>query len=90
MSTEIEKTPLDKDWKYYTGLGLFVFSWIPWGMAPFVFLLDLPTAKAVSLSASLFLLGEVTFLLCIPLLGRPLIRKVKDWVMELLKRAVRD
>ncbi len=76
--------------KYYAGLGLFIFSWIPWSLAPLVFFLDLPTAQAASISAGLVILGEVTFLASIPLLGRPFIKQLKDKLIGLLKRAWED
>ncbi len=76
-----------KDWKYYTGMALFLFSWVPWSLAPVVFFIGLPTSTAAGISAFLVILGEVTFLVSIPLLGRPFIKQVKDKVMALLKRA---
>jgi hypothetical protein len=76
-----------KDWRYYTGMALFLFSWVPWSLAPVVFFVGLPASKAAGISAFLVILGEVTFLLSIPLLGRPFIKRIKEKVIALLKRA---
>ena len=76
-----------KDWKYNTGMALFIFSWVPWSLAPVVFFIGLPAAKAAAISAFLVILGEVTFIASIPLLGRPFFKQVKDKVAALLKRA---
>lgn len=90
MSPEAEVTETLKDWKYYTGFGLFVFSWIPWSLAFVVPFLGFSAGKSAGIIAVLVGLGEVTFLASIPFLGRPFLKQLKAKLMQVVKRAWQD
>ena len=62
---------MKKDKKYYLGIALFVYCFIPY-VFTFLVLPFLPVSKvtAVSLATGLLISSEVSFLLCVALLGK--------------------
>ena len=70
---------MKKDKKYYLGLAFFVYSFIPY-VFTFLVLPFLPVSKvtAVSLATGLLISSEISFLLCVALLGKPFIQLLKS------------
>jgi hypothetical protein len=68
---------IEKNWKYYLGISLFVYSFIPICTAELVFFL--PLSKTVAASVVMVYLGsgELSFLGAIALLGKPFIEAIK-------------
>ena len=69
---------MKKDKKYYLGIALFVYCFIPY-IITFMVLPFLPVskAKAVSIATGLLISSEISFLLCVALLGKPFIQVIK-------------
>ncbi len=69
---------MKKDKKYYLGIALFVYSFLPY-VFTFLVLPFLPISKvkAVSLATGLLISSEVAFLLSVALLGKPFVQLIK-------------
>ena len=70
---------MKKDKKYYLGIALFVYCFIPY-VFTFLVLPFLPVSKvkAVSIATGLLISSEISFLLCVALLGKPFIQLLKS------------
>lgn len=70
---------MKKDWKYYLGMCLFVYCFIPY-IITFLVLPFLPISgvDAVSLATMLLISSEISFVLSVALLGKPLIHLLKS------------
>ena len=70
---------MKKDKKYYLGVFLFIYSFIPY-VFTFLVLPFLPVSKvtAVSLATGLLVSSEISFLLSVALLGKPFIQLLKS------------
>ena len=70
---------MKKDKKYYLGIILFGYSFIPY-IFTFLVLPFLPISnvKAVSIATGLLISSEISFLLCVALLGKPFIQLLKS------------
>jgi len=77
---------IKKDWKYYLGLALFVYCFLPLLTVEFVALLPLSTEQAVVFGAIYVGSGEVAFLLSLALLGKPFVNALKERVFGFFRR----
>jgi hypothetical protein len=70
---------MKKDKKYYLGIALFGYSFIPY-IFTFLVLPFLPISnvKAVSIATGLLVSSEVSFFLSVALLGKPFIQLIKS------------
>ena len=75
-----------KDWKYYLGLALFVYSCFPYLVAMVIPFLGLSAAWATSIAAGVIISGEIAFLGSVALLGKPFIEAIKAGVRRWLNR----
>lgn len=70
---------ITKDWKFYLGIALFSFSWLPY---IFVFLvlpfLKLHSGRIITLAAVNLFLSYTTFLLALFFLGKPFLNFIKQ------------
>ena len=67
----------EKSWKYYLGLSLFVYSFIPICTAELLFLLPLSHSEAATIALIYIGSGEITFLCAVALLGKPFVEMLK-------------
>jgi len=67
----------EKDWKYYLGLALLVYSFIPIFTVELLLLLPLSTAEKASLALIYVGSGEVAFISAVALLGKPFVEALK-------------
>ena len=67
----------EKDWKYYLGLSLFIYSFVPICTVEMVFLLPLTHAEAASIAVIYVASGEISFLSAVALLGKPFVESLK-------------
>jgi len=79
---------MKKTWKFYLGIALFTYSWIPY---IFVFLimpfLSFTTTEALSISSVILVTAEVAFAISIALLGKDFINMLKaKFKSKFLKR----
>ncbi len=82
--------PKKKDWKFYLGIGLFVWAWA--GMIPMVgvTLLHIDPLVSLSLAAGIWVTTEIALFASIALLGKPFIQymkeKFKSWFKKKKKK----
>jgi hypothetical protein len=76
--------PLEKDWKYYLGLGLFIFSWLTFAVALLAPFMPVSKATAVALATAFIITGEVTFWASVVLLGKPFMQLLKTKLIAFL------
>ncbi len=75
---------LEKDWKYYLGITLFIFSWLTFGFAFVAPFLPVSAAIAAVIAAAFIIAGEVTFWASVALLGKPFMQFLKTKLLEFL------
>ena len=75
---------LEKDWKYYLGTTLFVFSWLTFGFAFLAPFLPVSAAVAAVIAAAFIIAGEVTFWASAALMGKPFMQFLKAKLLEFL------
>jgi hypothetical protein len=68
---------IENNWKYYLGMALFVYSFIPICTTELVFFLPLSKTVAASVAVVYLGSGEVAFFAAIALLGKPFINAMK-------------
>lgn len=66
-----------KSWKYYLGLGLFVYSFLPIFTVELLFLLTLSPSEKASLTLIYLGSGEIACLCAVALLGKPFVEAIK-------------
>ena len=76
--------PLKKDWRYYFGIGLFIFSWLTFFFALLAPFLPVPNAIAAALATAFIIAGEVTFWASVALLGKPFMQLLKTRLIAFL------
>ena len=78
---------MKKDKRYYLGIALFVYSFLPY-IFTFLVLPFLPVSKlkAVSIATGLLASAEIAFLLCVALLGKPFIQLLKSKIKTVILR----
>lgn len=78
---------MKKDKKYYLGITLFVYSFIPY-VFTFLVLPFLPVSNvtAVSIATGLLISSEISFLLCVVLLGKPFIQVIKTKIKGIFRK----
>jgi len=76
----------DKNWKYYLGLGLFIYSFIPVCTVELLFLLPLTHAQPASIAVIYVGSGEFSFLGAAALLGKPFVESLKAKIKSFFVR----
>jgi len=85
MATEqTTATPIKKDWKYRTGMGLFIYSLIPICTIELVAFMPITSTQAVAFGVVYLASGEIAMLLAVALLGKPFIQAIKEKVKGFL------
>jgi hypothetical protein len=77
-----------KNWKYYLGLSLFIYSCFPYLIALVLPFLGLSAAVATSIAAGIVISGEIAFFASVALLGKPFMEAIKAKARQWLKRPV--
>jgi len=78
---------IKKDWKYYLGIALFVYSCIPWVFTLLVLpFLSVSKVKAVSIATGLLISSEISFLLSVVLLGKPFVDLLKSKIKTIFRK----
>ena len=84
MSNAAPHMPLEKDWRYYLGLGLFIFSWLTFAVALLTPFMPVSNATAAALATAFIIAGEVTFWASVALLGKPFMQLLKAKLIAFL------
>ena len=80
----------NKDWKYYLGLTLLVYSLLPEVLAAALFgilhlvHMHLTHTQSVSIVVAIVASAEVAFLIAVALLGKPFVQLIKSKVKSFL------
>jgi hypothetical protein len=77
---------IKKDWKYYLGLTLFCYCFVPLLTVELVAFLPLSTEQAVVFGAIYVGSGELAFLLSLALLGKPFVTMLKEKLFGFFRR----
>ncbi len=77
---------MKKGWKYYLGLGAFIYCFIPLVTVELVAFLPLDSAQAVAFGAVYLASGEAAFVLALALLGKPFVTMLKEKVFGFFRR----
>lgn len=78
---------IKRDWRFYLGLVLFIYSFTPYLITPFVLpLLPLTDEEAVTVATGHILSGELAFLGSVALLGKPFIHYLMHCLRRLFMR----
>jgi len=77
---------IEKNWKYYTGITLFIYSFIPYGVAVALLFLHIPLVKLLAMLGVFIASAEIAFLVSAVLLGKTIIESVKSRMRNILKR----
>jgi hypothetical protein len=83
---------IERNWKYYLGLSLLIYSFIPYGVGALVLpFLPISHARAASIGAAIIASAEIAFFCGAALLGKPFVESVKAKIKGFLfrKRDVR-
>ena len=83
VQTADNVTPrLERGWRYYIGITLFVFSWLTFGLAFLTPFLPVSATVAAVIATALIIAGEVTFWASVALLGKPFMQFLKAKLLE--------
>ena len=78
---------IKRGWKSYLGIALFVYSFAPYLVTPFVLpLFPLTSAEMVTIATGHVISGELAFLASVALLGKPFIQYLKQRLRAFFRR----
>ncbi|HDL64157.1 MAG TPA: hypothetical protein ENH12_02065 [Proteobacteria bacterium] len=73
----MENQKIKKDWKYYLGMTLFIYCWIPYIVSGAVLFFNVPLGKLIGIMAAFIASSEISFAISVVLLGKPFIKMLK-------------
>ena len=76
MTTENDGS-INKDWKYYTGLILFIYSFVPYIVSGLIFFFKIPIGEVIGIIGVFLGSAELAFAISVILLGKPFIQLLK-------------
>lgn len=74
-----------KDWKYYLGLALFVYSFLPYCVGGALLFFKIPLGKLFSLLGIFIASAEIAFVLSAILLGKTVFEAIKARIKSFFK-----
>ncbi len=77
---------IKKNWKYYLGITLFIFSWIPYISSGILLFLEIPPGKLFGIITILIASSEISFVISIVLLGKTFIKILKTKILGIFFR----
>ena len=77
---------MKKDWKYYLGMALFLYSFLPMSIVAILPFMGMTLAQAGAFAVVFLASGEIAFLCAAALLGKEFLAALKKKVMALFKR----
>jgi hypothetical protein len=77
---------MKKDWKYYLGVSLFFYSFLPMSIVAILPFLGLTLAQAGAFAVVFLASGEVAFLFAAALLGKEFLTALKNRIKAWFKR----
>jgi hypothetical protein len=87
VNTEQEKTMnVEKGWKYYLGITLFVYSFIPYCISGLLLFFGIPLGEMMAFIGVFIVSAEVSFALSVVLLGKTVVMALRAKFKEIFKR----
>ena len=78
---------IERNWKYYLGISLLIYSFIPYGVAALVLpFLPISHTRAASIGVVIIASAEASFFCSVALLGRPFLQLIKSNIKGFLFR----
>ena len=77
---------MKKDWKYYLGVSLFVYSFLPLSIVAILPFMGMTLAQAGAFAVVFLASGEIAFICAAALLGKEFLAALKTKIMALFKR----
>ncbi len=77
---------MKKDWKYYLGMTLFVYSFVPFSVVGILPFMGLSLAQVGAFAVVFLASGEMAFLCAAALLGKAFLTNLKQRIMDIFKR----
>ena len=82
-----EKTlKIDKNWKYYLGLALFFYSFVPYVISGMLLFFNISLGELIGVMASFIASAEIAFAISVVLLGKPFVMMFKTKIKKILFR----
>ena len=81
-----ESTKINKNWKYYLGMSLFIFCWIPYIVSGLLLFYKIPHGDLVGLMTLLIASSEISFAISIVLLGKTFVKMLKTKILGIFFR----
>ena len=77
---------MEKNWKYYLGMTLFLYSWLPYVAAGALLLFAIPIKEFVGIMAVFIASAEISFVISIFFLGKTFVKMLKEKVLGIFFR----
>ena len=77
---------IKKNWKYYLGMSLFIFCWIPYIVSGLLLFCKIPHGDLVGLMTLLIASSEISFAISIVLLGKTFVKMLKSKILGIIFR----
>jgi len=79
---------IKRDWKYYLGITLFVYSFLPYCVAGILLFFHMPIARLLKLLGIFIASAEISFVASAALLGKTVIEAIKSKIYSIFKPRV--
>ncbi|EKE01320.1 MAG: hypothetical protein ACD_21C00160G0003 [uncultured bacterium] len=76
---------IEKNWKYYLGIALFLYSFAPYVVGAVLFSLHIPKTSLLTILGAFIVSSEIAFVASIALLGKEFISAIKYKICNTLK-----
>ncbi len=88
MSDPTQPLKIKKDWKYYLGIVLFIYSWIPYIATGIIFFFKIPIDQIIAIVGGFLTSAEIAFAISVVLLGKTFIKLIKAKFIAIFRRKV--
>lgn len=75
-----------KDWKFYLGIVLFIYSFIPYIISSLLPFWGMSVEKLLTIITTLIISAEIAFIISIVLLGKIFVEKFQEKLKKLFRR----
>lgn len=81
-----KKIKIKKNWKYYLGMTLFIYCWIPYIVSGMLLFYKIPLGDLVGLMTIFIASSEISFAISIVLLGKTFVKMLKSKILGIFFR----
>ena len=68
---------IEKNWKYYLGFTLFIYSFVPYCVSGLIFFFKIPIGEVIGIIGAFLGSAEVAFAISVILLGKPFVKLLR-------------